>query len=368
MSDSAVSVFISFDGAFCVAAAALISSIARHKAPGYRLTLFIADEGVDRRSKRRIEQIPSDSEFEIVWLARSAKQEERIATAYLSATTHYPPTAYSRLIIAELVPRDISRIIYLDTDLLLRRDIAELWNLDVGKNTIMAAIDPLVAVEGSQALCGVPTSEAERNLKYGDYLDRLLSQKPDGSFHFSGSDRYFQSGVLLIDLRKYREADTASKLLEITSHFPELRFPDQDALNIALRGKIGMLDPRWNMVGTLYGFRSHEESPYDRDEFERILSDPWIVHFTSRPKPWHLGCRHPFLGEWYDALDRTPWKGWRPTRLNQTVARVPRAARILRKRITKALFRGRLGSRVQSEPETTPLRLDGANSTMEPRS
>lgn len=329
--------FISFDNAFATAAAALVGSIRIHKSKDYFLRLYVCDVGIAPRVKRRIEKIAEGPDFGIVWLSQDQLQSRRIRDIYTRARTYYPPAAYSRLIIGDILPKEVGKVIYLDTDMICRADLRGLWTQEISDNVMLAAIDPLVAVKGSMTKCGVPSNGADPDLRYGDFLGRLLADAGDETYRFSGEDDYFQSGVLMIDLEKYRAIDAASQLLHITSRYPDLRFPDQDALNIALRGRIGKLDPRWNMVGTLYGFDSYRDSPFGQEVFEQVLADPWIVHFTSRPKPWHLGCRHPFLGEWNAALDATPWRNWRPSKFNQFLARAPRGARILAKKLRRSL-------------------------------
>ena len=55
-------------------------------------------------------------------------------------------------------------------------------------------------------------------------------------------------------------------------------------------------------------------SPIDKSEFELMLRDPKVVHFTTEWKPWHYGITHPYRDDFYHTLDQTVWRGWRPSK------------------------------------------------------
>lgn len=332
-----VSAFISFDNPFTIAAAALIGSILQHKSLDYKLNLYISNVGVRGGYIGRLNQmVRHRPDVNLIWLKPDEARRRKLQQLYANAETHYPPAAYSRLIIGDLLPNDVTKVIYLDVDMILRTDIARLWAVPMNGMVALAAIDPLVAAKGSMALCGVPTKPSEKDHRYSDHLARLVASYGLSDLSFDGDDTYFQSGILVIDLDRYRALDCATRLIETTDRMNNLSFPDQDALNIVLRKKIGTLDPRWNMVATLYDLKDGGASPYGPEVMDKLLRDPWVVHFTSRPKPWHLGCSHPFLHEWQKALEPSAWSGWRPNTLNQFLARLPRGWRILKKNLGRA--------------------------------
>src|SRR5262249_37676478 len=49
-----------------------------------------------------------------------------------------------------------------------------------------------------------------------------------------------------------------------------------------------------------------------REDVERAIADPAMLHYTEVDKPWNAGTRHPYAARWYEALDLTAWSGWRP--------------------------------------------------------
>ncbi|UMA63309.1 glycosyltransferase family 8 protein [Roseivivax marinus] len=331
-------VFISFDNSFSIAAAALVGSIVKHKKSARLLTIYTADIGVSRRNRARIEAIAAHRpDVNLHWLSLKGTLRRQLQGLYTRAETFYPPAAYSRLVMDKLLPAHVSRIVYLDVDTILRRDVCDLYDAPMGENVMLAAIDPLVAAQGSAALCGVGDAPRNATMRYGEHLSALVARASSAELSFHEDQDYYQSGVLVINVSAYRTHRCAERMLEATGAISDLPFPDQDALNIVLAGRIGTLDPRWNMVATLYGLFETGKSPMAADSMNELFSDPWLVHFTSRPKPWHLGCTHTFASEWHAALRGTAFQGWTPTRLNQSFARIPRGLRVARKLLARRL-------------------------------
>jgi Glycosyl transferase family 8 len=122
--------------------------------------------------------------------------------------------------------------------------------------------------------------------------------------------------MLLIDLDGWRREHIPTQLIEClaqNTHYVNLW--DQYALTVALAGRWGSLDRRWNQGSHIYRFPTWELSPYDCETFEQQRDDPYIVHFTTTHKLWRAACRHPLRERFLDCLQRTDWAGWRVPRL-----------------------------------------------------
>jgi len=164
------------------------------------------------------------------------------------------------------VPRHVSRCIYLDTDTLVGRDLAELSDMPLDGNSIAMAINDNITTEV------VP------------YLQSL------------GIDpgRWFNSGVALIDVDAWRRSSAMDELIRCKRSMPPvLWFPDQDLLNKYFGGRILTLDPSWNR-------RDVAHSPEGQ-----------ILHFAGSRKPWEMSedFGHMGLRAWrevYALWGRTP--------------------------------------------------------------
>jgi lipopolysaccharide biosynthesis glycosyltransferase len=93
-----------------------------------------------------------------------------------------------------------------------------------------------------------------------------------------------------------------------------VRWNDQYALNVVLSGRWGQLDLRWNQAAHIFSYPSWSLSPFDRETFEQLRDDPYIIHFTTCDKPWLATCLHPSRKLFFECVDRTAWAGWRPSR------------------------------------------------------
>lgn len=132
-----------------------------------------------------------------------------------------------RLCLPELLP-DVSKILYLDADILAHGDILELWNIELGDYAAAGRWDP--PVEGFKK------------------VEESIERKCQPFWESADWNSYVNSGVLVLNLDKIRREH---RLLEESVSFWNafgMAFPDQDALNYILRGKIKLLPPHLNMM------------------------------------------------------------------------------------------------------------------------
>lgn len=194
---------------------------------------------------------------------------------------------YARLFVSSVLPAELDRVLYLDCDIIINKSISELWNLGIKGKTIAALKDAF-------------SKQYRKNID----LD------PD--------DIMFNSGVMLIDLDKWRRENVESKLLEfIRKKNGKIQQGDQGALNAILSKETFCLEPRFNSVTIFYDF-SYEEMMvyrkpvdfYPREEIELAVREPSIIHYTTSflsKRPWYEGCEHRYVAEWFKYKDISPW-------------------------------------------------------------
>ena len=193
-----------------------------------------------------------------------------IDAAFSYTCAHYSREMYYRIIIANMFP-EIDKAVYLDCDIVLQKDVGELYNIYIENYVIGAVINPVV------------------NSK--DYIEKL------------GIDykKYFNSGVLLINLKKFRDDAIMEQCVSLASKLNNLKFPDQDILNIVLNGKVKFLDVSWNYQW-LFNTLNIELPEYCRDEYEKAAHKPNIIHFSGSKKPWN-GTINKFANIYYRYSD-----------------------------------------------------------------
>jgi lipopolysaccharide biosynthesis glycosyltransferase len=292
VSNGRIDVAFACDSAYLQPLAVAIASLLETSRAPSRIHVWLVTRTLDEQALEPIRHVVNDAGAKLTLL--SVTREELLRRVPLSE--HLTEAAYYRLLLPELLPRSMDRVIYLDADVVVRRPIEHLWSIDLAGTCTGAVLNP-----------------------------RALNVIPMGLSHESD---YFNSGVLLIDLARWRDEQIAERALEFAVAFEgNLLCHDQDALNHVLNGHWHRLDLRWNQQ---FKFFKHPATflRISAAALRRARSDPFIVHFTSNTKPWHYSNDHPWRGLYYRYLDRTPFRGWRPAPRNFR-ERLRRSARLL---------------------------------------
>jgi lipopolysaccharide biosynthesis glycosyltransferase len=251
-----------------------------------KIALFIIDGGISQRSKQRIIKSLDSQQVDVSWVQPNPGLIEN-----LKVERHLTIVTYYRLLIPQVIPQHFKKAIYLDSDMVIKGDLEQLWNIDIGDNYVLAVQD-----------------DNQRYIRMSGGLRNYqeLGINPDY--------KYFNAGLLVINLEKWRTDHIPLKVIEYLERNKDyVRDHDQDGLNGVLVGQWGELDPRWNQMPRIYAYSSWQDSPYDEALYSELLHNPHIIHFTTPPKPWQRGCEHPNTNLFFQYLDQTAWSGWRNT-------------------------------------------------------
>ena len=241
----------------------------------------------------------------------------RWVPADLSALGHLPPSplpraTWFRLLAIEVLPPDVTRFVYLDVDVLVCRSVAPLWEVDLGGR-------PLGAVRS----VNFPSMGT-----WGAF-DHWRRHRIDPRLPF------FNAGVLVVDTQVWTAADTTRRIIDLMGS-GDIHGGDQQALNVALAGSWTELDPIWNQQPPLLDDRRGGHLLYDDETIDRARTDPAIIHFLDRPKPWHVDSSHPAREAWRAVAGETAFA---PIHLDHTARWEDARWRL--KRAAAALVRGR---------------------------
>jgi lipopolysaccharide biosynthesis glycosyltransferase len=174
---------------------------------------------------------------------------------------------YIRLLMPAAVSRRVARLLYLDVDVLCMSSLTELWETNLG-GVPLGAVQDLASptIASKEGVPGVPE-------------------------FIKADDPYFNSGVLLIDVQEWLRSRITERAFEYISLLRDgLRYPDQDALNVAAHKRWVRLDRKWNYMIN-----------YDPD-IQRDVEYTGVVHFAGRRKPWHDDYPHALLRSRYVSL------------------------------------------------------------------
>jgi len=194
--------------------------------------------------------------------------------------SHITQATYYRLLIPDILPKEIKKVIYLDCDIIVRKSLDELWKYDISDYAIGA-------------------------------VHQITNESEDAKrLNYAQEYGYFNAGVLLINLEYWRKKNISNLLFNhIVENFKLILFHDQDALNAVLYNCCFALPCKWNMLGFFFekevfsAIKNNEKlfnnTSYDKDVLINELKDPTVVHFVFKPKPWEKVCLHPYRMDYF---------------------------------------------------------------------
>lgn len=200
-----------------------------------------------------------------------------------------PALECARLDAGPYVTSGCERAVFLDADTVVMSDLARLWRQPLGGRVALATRDPFI-----------PTVS---------HSDGIAGWRQMG---LDAAAPYLSCAVILVDLAAWRREGITARALEYLERFGRaLRFGEQDAINVALAGQWGPLDPRWQVQPRSLS-RRRLSGGLTTTERLQCESDPWVYHFGGRLKPWDYRGRTPGDAAFFRYLDQTQWSGYRP--------------------------------------------------------
>ena len=235
-----------FPGLYCAVASAL-NRVDRTR----QVNLKVLDGGISQTSRdtlsRLVERIGKLVRLEFVPVDQSVFGKATLGPGESHMT-------YCRILLPHLL--DVPRLIYLDCDVLVFRDLSELFNLELSPSKILAA---------------VPDSET---LTLSDD-----SWKIAGAMNLPADGRYFNCGVTLMNLDELRKQHFFERAVEFLNRKSTYRFWDQSAINFLLHGQIDELPEYWNRAS--WCFDAQQDNDLDC-VLHYTSSAPWVVE-TAGP-------------------------------------------------------------------------------------
>ena len=246
----AVPIFLTINSAYAPYAAASIHSLMQHTDPKRYYRVIILHDGLNLITRIKLRSLVTKNcaiQFKKMThslylkaiVAYCTRRQKGAGDFFSSAVYYY------RAFIPLLFPI-YKKAVYIDSDTILRGDIGELYDIDLGENVMAAMVDPKVTF--------IP--------EFRDYVDNALNVP---------HTEYVNSGVQVMDLKKMRKMRYLSTMIDLIKKYDaDLVAPDQDYLNVILKGKILHLDPVWNA-----------------EPVKDLPAKTKLVHFNLFNKPWH---------------------------------------------------------------------------------
>lgn len=249
------------------------------------INFYIISYGITINNKKKMQKLVKKYErnIEIIELENLNKYFN-----FNFDTLGWNKVILARLLMGNILSKNIDKIIYLDGDTIVRGCLGELWDLDMKNKIIGMSIEP--------------TANKKRKEKLG------LKEYP-----------YYNSGVLLVDLKKWRKYNIQDKIINYYKEQNGRLFAaDQDAINAVLKDQIFTISPKYNYYNIFdqysYNFCCRLMKPLEysnyikKDDYISSRKNPIIIHYLGEERPWRKYNTHKYRNDYKKYLNMTPWK------------------------------------------------------------
>lgn len=207
----------------------------------YQIYILHADMDCDGADAQKLREY-QDENFKISFVDVGEKIDDVKHRWHLR--DYYTSATYYRIFIAETFPQ-YDKALYLDSDIVVLGDISQLFNAELGENLVGAIPDGAVAAVEPFRI----------------YTQKALGIQPQ---------RYFNAGVLLMNLKAFRERGFYQKFCALLNEYKFSVAQDQDYLNVLCKDSVCYLGAEWNKM------------PIEKD-----MAQPKLIHYNLTMKPWH---------------------------------------------------------------------------------
>ena len=265
-----ISVILACDNHYVTLLSALLKSVEMNHHTDELIDVYIVDDQISKTNKQKLTKSLTLDKMKLIWLKMDEIIPEGV-TLPLVANSTYPLNIYIRILIPYFIPKEVSKIIYMDVDMIMLDDISNLWKIETEGKVVAAVNDTF----GDQV----------KTIAEGIENYKELGLDPE--------EKFFNSGMLVINIDKWREQDITQKTFDAINNNKKYVFGDQYGLNIALIGNWKEIDRMWNCFS--------------------ICTDPHpkLIHYFHR-KPIYKTYANNYKDEFFYYLHRTEWKNFQP--------------------------------------------------------
>lgn len=253
------------------------------------INIYIIERRISDKNKKALNSIAEQYCRKIIYIPMpDINKKEHLSLKKVKKKWMFD--SYCRLYLDDLLPEELEKVLYLDSDVLVTDSLDMLWKTDL-KNHCVAGVKDC----------------------FGDNYYKLLGLKENSS--------YCNSGVLLINLVQWKKEKIGYQVREyLKTHNGYVFFMEQTTLNGIIQDRWFILDPRYN-VNTLMMMLNYDEIDklrhikdnfYDKETVEKAVLAPAIIHMTSvflvHNRTWIENNNHPAEALYKKYKKLTPWK------------------------------------------------------------
>ena len=224
--------------------------------------IYILDSGISNKNKKIIEETCNKFSADLSFIdVYNIEEKFDLSLNKMKVKGNYSLATYSRLFLPSLLPEDVDKLLYLDCDALVLGSFEPIWNINLS-NYLGAGV---LALNGN------------------DEVKEIIDLSP--------SDRYINAGMLLVNLKKWREEHIEEKMINelVRLNNKDVHFGmDQGVINSVLKGRIYILRPEFNLEGSMHNtnyditMKLHsvvQTDYYDKETLDYAIKHPVFQHF-----------------------------------------------------------------------------------------
>lgn len=267
-----------------------IQSLLINNADADEINIYLIDNGISEDNKSKLRQLADKHNRTLVFIDKPDLNKQ-VGLSINIDIGRWNISTFFRLFLPTILPSGVERCIFLDGDTIVRHSLRELWEMDL-EDKIAAAIDD----------CRSDRYKTELGL--------------------STDNTYTNNGVILIDLKRWRELGVEKEFIEfMIARNGSITYVDQGVLNgvLAKKGLVKVIPTKYNVMTVFFDFNfkeliklRHPEHHLSEEEYNEAVNDPYIVHYTScfysGTRPWNEKNNHPYVGEYLEYKAMSPWK------------------------------------------------------------
>lgn len=241
-----IPVFFTADDGYAPFLSVAIHSLAENASKEYDYKIIVLHEQMSLENQNKIMSMGNENVSIVFKEMKQGLESITDCKSNRLRCDYFTLTIYFRLFIPTMFP-EYDKGIYIDSDIVVPGDISKMYEIDLGDNLIGACRD--LSIQNIPELC--------------QYMDHGVGV---------GCDKYINSGVLLMNMKKLREVEIEKEFLRLLNkyHFDTVA-PDQDYLNAMCYGKITYLDNCWDVMPC-------DDTPE--------VENPMLIHYNLFSKPW----------------------------------------------------------------------------------
>lgn len=246
MNKKQIPIFFAVDDNYVPCLAVALQSLIDNSSKNYYYHIRVLYTNIKWKNQKIIKKMQQENiriDFVNVSKQINKVKQQLYTRDYFSAATYF------RLFIPELYPQ-YNKVLYLDCDIVVLDDIADLYNIDLEDNLIAAAPDGVI-------------NDLEPFREYAEKVVGVSSYK-----------HYFNAGVIVMNLEEMRKFKFMDKFLYSLETIKFRVAQDQDYLNRLCKGRVKIISDVWNRM------------PLRGDKILRKRLK--LIHYNMANKPWHF--------------------------------------------------------------------------------